>query len=177
MYTVYAYWNADQITSVLNAVAMIMNGGDFLGLMKAVAVAGLLIAVGGAIVRMKGEEPVAYLTMMIIFYMTLFVPRVTVTVKDVRANTNYQVANVPLGVAFFASETSHIGKWMTEAFETAFTPADEERFSKTGMAFGSRLVEELQSVRAELPSLERDMAMFVRSQASSVKVKNSSTST
>ena len=162
MYTVYAYWNADQITSVLNAVAMIMNGGDFLGLMKAVAVAGLLIAIGGAVVSMKGEEPVAYLTMMVIFYMALFVPRVTVTVQDVRANTNYQVANVPLGVAFFASETSHIGKWLTETFETAFTPADEEKFSKTGMAFGSRLVEELQNVRADLPSLERDMAMFVR---------------
>ena len=67
-----------------------------------------------------------------------------------------------MGLALFASETSHIGKWMTEAFETAFTPVDEEKFSKTGMAFGSRLIEELQNVRADLPSLEGEISMFVR---------------
>ncbi|MCX7214668.1 MAG: conjugal transfer protein TraG N-terminal domain-containing protein [Burkholderiales bacterium] len=162
MHTVYAYWNADQIASVLNAVAMIMGGGDYLTLMKALAVAGLLIAVTMGVVALRGETVWANLLMVAVFYGCVFVPKTTVVVHDVRTNTDYPVANVPLGLALFASETSHIGKWMTESFETAFTPVDEERFSKTGMAFGSRLIEELQQVRADLPSLEGEMAMFVR---------------
>jgi hypothetical protein len=162
MHTVYAYWNADQIASVLNAVSMIMGGGDYLTLMKALAVAGLLIAVTMGVVALRGETVWAYLLMVAVFYGCIFLPKTTVNVQDVRTNTNYAVANVPLGLALFASETSHIGKWMTEAFETAFTPVDEERFSKTGMAFGSRLIEELQNVRADLPSLEGEISMFVR---------------
>jgi conjugal transfer mating pair stabilization protein TraG len=162
MHTVYAYWNADQIASVLNAVAMIMGGGDYLTLMKALAVAGLLIAVTMGVVALRGETVWANLLMVAVFYGCVFVPKTTVNVQDVRTNTNYAVANVPLGLALFASETSHIGKWMTEAFETAFTPVDEEKFSKTGMAFGSRLIEELQNVRADLPSLEGEISMFVR---------------
>ena len=162
MHTVYAYWNADQIASVLNAVAMIMGGGDYSTLMKSVAMVALLITVGTGVVKLRGEEVLGYFIVLAMFYGICFVPKTTVNVHDVRANTDYPVANVPLGLALFASETSHIGKWMTESFETAFTPVDEERFSKTGMAFGSRLIEELQKVRADLPSLEGEMAMFVR---------------
>ena len=162
MHTVYAYWNADQIASVLNAVAMIMGGGDYSTLMKSLAMVGLLITVGTGVVKLRGEEVLGYFIVLAMFYGICFVPKTTVNVHDVRANTDYPVANVPLGLALFASETSHIGKWMTESFETAFTPVDEERFSKTGMAFGSRLIEELQQVRADLPSLEGEMAMFVR---------------
>jgi len=162
MHTVYAYWNADQIASVLNAVAMIMGGGDYSTLMKSGAMVGLLIVVGVGVVKLRGEDSILYFIMLAMFYGTCFLPKTTVNVHDVRANTDYPVANVPLGLALFAAETSHIGKWMTESFETAFTPVDEERFSKTGMAFGSRLIEELQKVRADLPSLEGEMAMFVR---------------
>lgn len=162
MYTIYAYWNADQVRVVLNAIAIIMNGDDYFGLVKAIAIAGILVAAGTAIVRMRGEEPAGYFIMFALFYGTLFVPKATVTVQDLRTATVYTVANVPLGVALFASETSHIGKWLTETFETNFTAIDEEKFSKTGMAFGSRLVEELQMVKVRTPKLTQSLIAFVK---------------
>lgn len=162
MYEVYAYWNAEQVTAVLNALALIMNGGDYLGLIKALAIAGILIAAGTALVRMRGEEPLGYFVMFALFYGTLFVPKATVTVKDLRTSTFYTVANVPLGVAFFASQTSHIGKWLTETFETNFTAVDDVKFEKTGMAFGARLVEQLQMVKVRTPALQQDLIAFVK---------------
>lgn len=162
MYTIYAYWNAEQVRVVLNAIAIIMNGDDYLGLVKAIAIAGILVAAGTALVRMRGEEPAAYFIMFALFYGTLFVPKATVTVQDLRTPTVYTVANVPMGVALFASETSHIGKWLTETFETNFTAIDDEKFSKTGMAFGSRLVEELQMVKVRTPNLTQSLIAFVK---------------
>lgn len=162
MYTVYAYWNSDQVQTVLNAIALIMSGDDYLGLVKAIAIAGLLVAVGGAIVKMRGEEPIGYFVMLALFYGTLFVPKVTVTVEDLRTSNVYTVANVPLGAAFFASQTSHIGKWLTESFETNFTSIDDAKFEKTGLAFGSRLVEELQMIKIRTPSLQQNMIAFVK---------------
>lgn len=162
MYTVYSYWNADQVYAVLNAIAMIMNGGDYLGLVKAIAIAGILVAAGTGLVKMKGEEPLGYFIIFALFYGTLFVPKVTVTVQDIRTNTVYTVANVPLGVAFLSSQASHIGKWLTESFETNFTAVDDEKFSRTGMAFGARLIEELQIVKARTPALQQSLITFVK---------------
>jgi len=105
-----------------------MNGADYLGLIKAVSIVGLLIAAGTGLARMRGEEPLGYFLMLAIFYGVLFLPKATVIVQDQRTGMTYPVANVPLGVAFFASESSHIGKWLTESFETNFTSVDDLKF-------------------------------------------------
>lgn len=162
MYTIYAYWNAEQITAMLNGIALIMNGGDFLGLIKAIAIAALLVSAGTALVKMRGEEPLGYFIMFAIFYGVLFVPRTTVSVQDLRTGATYTVANVPLGVGFFKSQTSHIGKWLTENYETYFTAVDDEKFSKNGMVFGARLIGELQQVTVTRPTLKNDLTTFVK---------------
>lgn len=160
MYEVFAYWNADMIRSVLNGVALLMNGPDYLGLMKALAVGALLVSVGTAFARMKGEEPVAYFLMLALFYGVLFVPKTTVSINDTRAAKVYTVANVPLGLAFFAATTSHIGKWLTDSYETFFMDVDDLKFGNTGMAFGARMTREMMQARVVTPSLNRDLVDF-----------------
>lgn len=160
MYTIYAYWNADQYYTVLNAIVGIMGGNDFNGLVKSVALIGLIVAAGAALVKMRGEEPFMWLLMMVLFNSALFVPRVTTSVHDVRTGFNYTVANVPLGVALLGSTTSHIGYWLTTSFETNFTPIDDEKYSKTGLVFGSRLIENLQKLQMADPTRLRDITKF-----------------
>lgn len=162
MYTFYAYWNGEQVTAVLNALALIMNGDDYMGLIKAISVVGILVAAGTALVRMKGEEPLGYFIMFALFYGTMFVPKTTVTVQDLRTAQVYTIANVPLGVAFVSTQTSHVGKWLTETFETNFTSVDDLKFEKNGLAFGARLAEQLQAVRITKPSLQGDLVLFVK---------------
>ena len=161
VYTVYAFWGADTYFAVFNAVAAIMGGNDFWGLVRSVAIVGLIVAAVAGLLKLRMNELGIWLTMLVIFYGGLFLPRVTVSIVDQRIGNTYTVDNVPLGLAFFSATTSHIGSWLTETFETNFSAADEERFSKTGMVFGARLVEQLQYVKMQNPTLFRDQTQFL----------------
>jgi hypothetical protein len=163
MFTIYTYWNSASMIQVLNAVVLVVGGADFLGLMKAVALLGLLSAAGIGMLKISFKEPAAYLVMLLLFYSIMFVPKVTVVVQDVRTGQVGTVANVPLGIAFFAGTTSHIGKFLTETFETAFAQGDELSFSRTGMAWGASSLKTLASVRPTDPKLQEAFAAFVRS--------------
>ena len=44
MFEIYAYGNVDTLTGVFNAIAAIMGGDDYFGLVKTVAVTGVLVA-------------------------------------------------------------------------------------------------------------------------------------
>ena len=44
MYEVYAYWNVTQLVAIFNGIAAIAGHNDFVGLLRATAVLGLIIA-------------------------------------------------------------------------------------------------------------------------------------
>lgn len=162
MYTIYTYWSADGVIAVLNAIVLIMGGNDYLGLARTLAIAGMLIAAGVGLAKISAKEPLQYFVFLGLFYFGLFVPKVTVDVIDVRTGTVGSVANVPFGVAFVSSFTSHIGKYLTDAFETNFQPIGNLRFGTTGMAFGARAFQEVPNVRIMNPKLQDSMLNFTR---------------
>lgn len=163
MYEVYAYWNVTQLVAIFNGVAAIAGQNDFVGLLRATAVLGLIIAAIASLLRMRGEDLGTWMIFLVIFYAGLFLPKVTVTVID-RTSTNPPavVANVPLGVAFFASMTSHVGDWLTRSFETVFSLPNEVRFQGGGLLFGSRVLQEARRAAIDQPVLQRDMIQFVK---------------
>ena len=160
MYEIVAYWNARQIYDVLNAVAGILGQGDFLGLMKSVAIIGLLSAATIGLLRMKVEEPIILIFCVCLFYTVLFLPKVRVTINDPRTAEVYTVDNVPLGLGFIAANSNRVGKYLTNTFETAFTPVDDQKFSQNGMLFGARILEEKQKAKFVNPSLAEDLRRF-----------------
>lgn len=162
MYTIYTYWNADGVIAVLNAIVLIMGGNDYLGLARTLAIAGMLIAAGVGLAKVSAKEPMQYFVFLGLFYFGLFVPKVTVDVVDVRTGNVGSVANVPFGVAFVGSFTSHIGKYLTDAFETNFQPIGTLRFGTTGMGFGARAFQEVPNVRIMNPKLADSMLSFTR---------------
>lgn len=163
MYTVYTYWNSDGVIAVLNSIVLIMGAGDFLGLMRTFAIAGMLVGVGAGLVRISAKEPLQYFVFLGLFYFGLFVPKVTVDVVDVRTGGVGSVANVPFGVAFFYSASSKVGKYLTDTFETAFQPVENLRFGKTGLAFGARAFQEVTAVRVGDVRLGEGIREFTRS--------------
>jgi len=163
MYEVYAYWNVTQLVAIFNGIAAIAGQNDFVGLLRAIAVLGLIVAAIASLLRMRGEDLGTWMIFLVIFYAGLFLPRVSVTVID-RTSTNppQVVANVPLGVAFFASMTSHVGDWLTRSFETVFSLPNEVRFQGGGLLFGSRVLQEARRAAIDQPVLQRDMVQFVK---------------
>ena len=41
-FEVYAYWNIEELTATFNAVAALMGSGDYLGLLRTLALVGIL---------------------------------------------------------------------------------------------------------------------------------------
>lgn len=162
MWTIYTYWNNASVIQALNAVAMVMGAGDFLGLMQTVALVGLLSAAGIGLFKVSFKEPAQYILMLVFFNGLLFVPKVTVSVLDVRSGAVGTVANVPLGVAFITSTTSHIGKYLTDTFETAFGLGDELKFSKTGMAWGAKALRMMGETRPISPKSNEAFSVFTK---------------
>ncbi|MBK7424603.1 MAG: conjugal transfer protein TraG N-terminal domain-containing protein [Propionivibrio sp.] len=169
-YTIYAYFNADQIQAVLNSIVMLMGStapdGDYLSVLRVAGMIGLILSVTMGLVRARGEDAGMYLIMMALFYSILFVPRVTVTIEEkggYAAGAPVAVDNVPLGLAFFAATTSHIGYWLTERTETMFSlPSTELMLGSHGLFGAARTLRESQSAAMPDPVLAQDMVNFMR---------------
>lgn len=170
VYTIYAYFNSEQIQGVLNAVVMLVGSGgvdgDYLSIVRVAAMLGMFMAMAYGFLRARGEDAAHYLLMVAIFYSVLFVPRVTVTIEEhggAGGGAPIVVDNVPLGLAFFASTTSHIGYWLTEKTETFFSLPDTSlRMSSHGLMGGARALRLSQSAAMPDPVLAQDMINFMR---------------
>ena len=170
VYTIYCYFNADQIQGILHAVVMLMGSsgvdGDYLSLVRVAALLGSFMAVCYGFLRARGEDAAHYMLMVAIFYTTLFIPRVTVTIEDhggAGVGAPIVVDNVPIGLAFFASTTSHIGYWLTDKTETFFSLPDTSlRLSSHGLMGGARALRLAQSAAMPDPILAQDVTNFMR---------------
>lgn len=169
-YTIYAYFNAEQIHGVLNSVVMLMGSGgangDYLSMIRVAGIIGLFLSATYGFLRARGEDAAHYLIMMALFYSTLFVPRVSVTIEEhggMGGGAPAVVDNVPLGLAFFASTTSHIGYWLTETSETFFSlPSTELTMTRQGLMGGARALRETQGAAIADPVLAQDLTNFMR---------------
>lgn len=139
----FAYWNGEQIRDLFEAVVALTSGGDYLGLLKSVMLLGFLTVITVCALRYRGLDAMSFIFAVLIFYTITLVPKVDMNIRDDRAGTVYVVQNVPLGIAFMAGTTSHVGHWLTQSFENVFTAVDAERFSRFGMVFPQRAVSAL----------------------------------
>lgn len=169
MYEIFAYQNAESLSGIFNAIAAIVNAGDYAGAIAVVGVFGFscaFIAYAFAPERFHGWK---WLATVVIVYSVIYLPRVTVQITDkTSGNPPSIVANVPLGIALFGSMTSQVGNVLTSLFETAFQvlpgngalPA-ELSYQQNGLMFGSRLVKYTRNVGFVNPQFRTDLLAFI----------------
>jgi conjugal transfer mating pair stabilization protein TraG len=165
-FTVYAYFNVDQLATLFDGIAAIAGSGDFLDVFRVIAMLSFLVFVAGLAVN-KSQEPFEFFRWLIIVVMVhtvLLVPKADVVLIDRTGSAPPTVrSNVPVGLAFFASVTSHVGDALTRAFETVFALPDDLQFQKNGMMFGNTiLVDSLQAVPTN-PAFRDDLVKFINS--------------
>ncbi len=170
MFEIYAYGNVDTLTGVFNAIAAIMGGDDYFGLIKTVAVTGVLVAAFTGLFTPGRFHGWGWLIGFMFLYYALFVPKTDVVIVDkLGSQAPVAVGNVPIGVAFFGHYTSKVGDVMTRFFETAFQviPATnaqlpgELAYQKNGVMFGNRLIQASRSANIADPQLRTDLIAFV----------------
>lgn len=165
-FTVYAYFNVDQLATLFDGIAAITASGNFLDVFRIVAMISFLVFVAGLAVA-KSQEPLEFFRWLIIValvHSVLLIPKTTVIIVDRTGMAEPTVReNVPVGLAFFASITSHVGDSLTRAFEAVFALPDDLQFQKNGMMFGNTvLVDSLQAVPTS-PAFRDDLAKFINS--------------
>ncbi|OQC18068.1 conjugal transfer protein TraG N-terminal domain-containing protein [Candidatus Skiveiella danica] len=170
MFEIYAYGNVDTLTGVFNAIAAIMGGADYLGLIKTVAITGVLVAAFAGLFTPGRFAGWAWFIGFMFVYNAMFLPKVDVVVVDkLGSQPPVAVGNVPIGVAFFGHYTSRVGDVLTRFFETAFQvipdtnaqlPA-ELAYQKNGVMFGNRLIQATRAATIGDPQLRTDLIAFV----------------
>ena len=164
-FEVFSYWNMQELQLVFNAVAAIVGSGDFLGLLRTLALVGC-VSMAMAVLAGLAQAPDfgRWIIMLAIFNGMLLVPKVTVVLTD-ETGTQGQitVANVPIGLAEFASSMSHIGYYLTRTFETAFTviPTDLQ-FSQHGALWGQRVQREMLHTQFSNSIMQSNLLEFYR---------------
>jgi conjugal transfer mating pair stabilization protein TraG len=170
MFEIYAYGNVDTLTGVFNAIAAIMGGADYFGLIKTVAITGVLVAAFAGLFTPGRFAGWGWFIGFMLVYNAMFLPKVDVVVVDkLGSQPPVAVGNVPIGVAFFGHYTSRVGDVMTRFFETAFQvipdtnaqlPA-ELAYQKNGVMFGNRLIQASRAATIGDPQLRTDLIAYV----------------
>ena len=94
----------------------------------------------------------------------MIVPRATVRVVDRLdpALGPAVVANVPIGLALFASLTSEVGDGLTRLTEQAFTLPNDLTYQRHGLIFGARLADAVTRMEVTDAVFARNLRNFAR---------------
>ena len=141
MYELFTLGGGTYLVDLLNAVAAITSGGAYVTLAQLAGVGGLgwvlfRTAFGGS-----WKDNAKWMLLFVAVWGAMIVPKATVRVVDRLdpALAPAVVANVPVGLALFASLTSQVGDGLTRLTEQAFTLPDDLAYQRHGLIFGARL--------------------------------------
>ena len=163
-YDIYTYGNGEILQGVFNAIAMCLkkDGGT---LYEAMIRLGLIVGVMWAVVYAIYGDIVklfsSWILPLSVFNIILFAPTATVMIKDPVTNFQKPVANVPYGLAIFASYTSRIGYGITEQVEKIFNLSDNIKYQKTGHVFASNLIHKAKTLHITNEEVAENMRQFV----------------
>ena len=141
MYELFTLGGGTYLVDLLNAVAAITGGGAFVNLAHLAGVAGLAWVLFRTAFGGSWKDNAKWMLLFVAVWGAMIVPKATVRVVDRLdpALAPAVVANVPIGLALFASITSQIGDGLTRLTEQAFALPNDLAYRRHGLIFGARL--------------------------------------
>ncbi len=141
MYELFTLGGGTYLVDLLNAVAAITSGGAYITLAQLAGVAGLAWILFRTAFGGSWKDNAKWILLFVTVWGAMIVPKATVRVVDRLDPTLAPavVANVPIGLALFASLTSQVGDGLTRLTEQAFTLPNDLQYQRHGLIFGARL--------------------------------------
>ena len=157
MYELFTLGGGPYLVDLLNAVAAITSGGAYITLAQLAGAAGVAWILFRTAFGGSWRDNAKWILLFITVWGAMIVPKATVRVVDRLdpALAPAVVANVPIGLALFASITSQVGDGLTRLTEQAFTLPNDLVYRRHGLIFGARLA-------ATATRLEVTDAVFAR---------------
>ena len=157
MYELFTLGGGTYLVDLLNAVAAITSGGAYVVLAQLSGAAGLAWVLFRTAFGGSWKDNAKWILLFVAVWGAMIVPKATVRVVDRLdpALAPAVVANVPIGLALFASLTSQVGDGLTRLTEQAFALPNDLAYQRHGLIFGARLA-------AAATRLEVTDAVFAR---------------
>ncbi len=157
MYELFTLGGGTYLVDLLNAVAAITSGGAYITLAQIAGAAGLAWVLFRTAFGGSWKDNAKWVLLFAAIWGAMIVPKATVRVVDRLDPTLAPavVANVPIGLALFASLTSQVGDGLTRLTEQAFALPSDLVYQRHGLIFGARLA-------AKATRLEITDAVFAR---------------
>lgn len=163
-YNIYTYGNGETLVGIFNAISMCINsnsGSLYQPLILLGTIVGFLWATIYTLYNDLSKIATSWLLPLLIITGVLFVPTARVNIIDNISKYHDSVANVPYGLAMFASYVSRIGYGITEQVEKHFSMPDDLKFQKTGYIFASNLMQKSNQFTITNADLAENMHSFV----------------
>lgn len=162
----YAYFNVQEMAALFDGIAAISGSADYLDVFKLVVMLSFLVFIAGVAVG-KGQEPFEFfkwLMIVVMIHSILLVPKADVVFIDRTGTSPPTVrSNIPIGLAFFGSVTSHVGDTITRMFEAVFALPDDLKFQRNGIMFGNTVLVDTLQVVPTNPTFRDDLVSFINS--------------
>jgi conjugal transfer mating pair stabilization protein TraG len=159
---ILTYWNVETLYYVFNAVAALMAGAGYAGLIKMVFIFSIGI---GMFSYMAGRqlELFTWFIQALIFVSLLNMPIARVTLTD---KTGMQpprtVDHVPFAMAIVAQATNMTFGFLTQQYETAFGIPDSLGLEHGDVGFGHRILKGVNQSEIQDPGLRADLMQFFK---------------
>lgn len=157
--------NGEAVRAVFNGVATISGSTMMGGAMQAAALFGFLVTLAVAVFKLDLKDNFSYLFVVLFCWMGMMVPKTTVLITESGGygytGRQYTVGNVPVGLAYMGYFVSSFGQSITRKAEQVNHLPDNLNYSRTGMLFGTRLMENIREARIPDAQLTQDWALFM----------------
>ncbi len=160
---IYTIGGGEIIYGVLNAVDLLLNGGSgtlraliTIGAVSGVFVIYYMLVLGN--IEYIAKKWAIPLTVMLSFF---FVPQTKIWVHDEVSQFHKKLDHVPLGLAKFAGEISTLSKAITAGVEQVFALPDDLKYHKSGIVFGSDIMERAKEFKIVNQNFRENIKNFV----------------
>lgn len=157
--------NGEAVRAVFNGVATISGSTMMGGAMQAAALFGFLVTLAVAVFKLDLKDNFSYLFVVLFCWMGMMVSKTTVLITESGGygytGRQYTVGNVPVGLAYMGYFVSSFGQSITRKAEQVNHLPDDLNYSRTGMLFGTRLMENIREARIPDAQLTQDWALFM----------------
>lgn len=157
--------NGEVIRSMLDAAATISGSGMMASAAQALSLFGFMVTLGIAVYKVDLKDNFVTLMVIMAVWMGVMTPKTSVVVTEAagHGHSGYmaKVDNVPLGLAIAGNLVSSLGYHMTNKMEQVYSTPDDLSYTKSGVLFGARLLENLRTARITDATLTADWALFM----------------
>lgn len=168
VFEIYTLGAGYYLEKVFNALRIILNG-DFASIMKMASIGAILVLAVRSGINNDFKSAVKWFLGVTVLVALFLNTKATVKIFDTLPDSYGQtsaprtVQDVPWGLAFIGSITSKVGNSIAEKFDSSLSGVfNNSEYQKTGILFGSKIVEDISKIRATDPQLKQFMLQFYK---------------